>query len=163
MAESVKTIREFLVSLDRALTTRRLYSAGSAPYHEASKNVLEKFQQAAGEVGFALRIGPKDLSVGKVSVLSSENQEDWPFFTLFRDGLRELSFSSQVTVEELDQLLSALEAERNGVLGPSQDTVSFLWRCDLHGITFTAIDGIGDQEGEGQQDLETEDYRALVA
>ncbi len=59
--------------------------------------------------------------------------------------------------------LGALEAERKGLIGSTEDTVSILWRCDLRGITFAAIDGLGDQEGDGTGTSAKNEYGALVA
>jgi hypothetical protein len=60
--------------------------------------------------------------------------------------------------------MSAFEAEEKRQLGPSEDTVGFLWSCDLQGITYNAIDGIGDEEvGDDEPERGKEDYRALVA
>jgi hypothetical protein len=162
MEESTRVIKDFLMTFDKTLTIRRLYAPHMAPYQEAGRNLLEKFQQAAGDEGFVLRVTATDLFVGKASVLHRDQREESFFFPLFRDGLRELSFSPDVTLEELDLLLSTFEAERKKLVGPSLDTISFLWRCDLHGITFKAIDGIGDEEGDEATD-HTDDYRALVA
>jgi hypothetical protein len=163
MDPSVQPVKDFLSQLDKTLTTRRLYAPNMTPYREAGETLFERFQTAAGEVGFTLRVTSTDLYVGKFSVLHRDEREDSFFFPLYRDGLRELSFSPGVTLEELDGLLSTFEAERKRLVGPSQDTISFLWRCDLQSITFKAIDGIGDEEGDVSQDAAGDDYRALVA
>jgi len=135
-----------------------------APYHEAAQRLLERFRAAVGSEGFSLRLGPTDLFHGKVSLLHRPKREDSFFFPLYRDGLRELTFTPEATAKELDALLSAFEAEEKRQLGPSEDAVGFLWRCDLQGITYNAIDGIGDEEvGDDEPEAGKEDYRALVA
>jgi hypothetical protein len=134
-----------------------------APYQEAAQRLLERFRAAVGSEGFSLRMGPTDLFHGKVSLLHRPKREDSFFFPLYRDGLRELTFTPEATEQELDALLSAFEAEEKRQLGPSEDTVGFLWRCDLQGITYNAIDGIGDEEMGDEPEGGKEDYRALVA
>lgn len=163
MAESHEAVRDFALYVEKSLTTRRLYAPHMAPYREAGEKLLEKCRAAAGEQGFTLRLGPSDLFVGKTSVLNRPKREEAFFFPFYRDGLRELTFSPGMTAEELERLMSAFEAEEKRALGPAEDTVSYLWRCDLQSITYRAIDGIGDREGEEGPEAAAEDMSALVA
>ena len=163
MDPSAQVVKDFLNQLDKTLTTRKLYASHMAPYQEAGQTLFERFQTAAGEEGFSLRVTSTDLYVGKFSVLHKDEREESFFFPLYRDGLRKLTFAPGVTFEEVEGLLSTFEAERKRLVGPSLDTISFLWRCDLQSITFKAIDGIGDEEGDVSQDAAGDDYRALVA
>ena len=68
-----------------------------------------------------------------------------------------------VRADELDALLTTFEAEPKGVLGPSDDTVNFLWRRELENITYHAIDGIGDEEDTGEALVEHDDFGSAVA
>jgi hypothetical protein len=156
-------VREFVVYIEKCLTTRRLYAVHMAPYREAGEKLLEKCAAAVGEQGLTLRVGPNDLFVGKTSLINKPKREDAFFFPLYRDGLRELSFAPGTTAEELEGLLSTFEAEEKRALGPTDDTVTYLWRRDLHSITYRAIDGIGDKEGEEGVEAAGEDMSALIA
>jgi hypothetical protein len=162
MPEQAHPVRDFLLYLEKTLKTRRLYAPHMAPYREASVTLFDKFQAAAGDDGFVLRIGATDLYLDKGSVMNRDHRDESFFFPLYRDGLRELNFSPELTVEDIEQLLRTFEAESKGLIGPSQDTVSFLWRCDLQGATFKAIDGIGTEEGEDAA-TSGDEYGALVA
>lgn len=163
MAEPTDASRDFVLQLEKALTTRRLYAPHMAPYREASERLLEKARAAAAGDGFTLRFGPTDLFSGKTSLVHRPKREESFFFPLYRDGLREMTVGPEVSAAELEALLTAFQAEEKRLLGPSDDTVTYLWRCDLTSITYSAIDGIGDQEGdEGAEDTK-DDYRSLVA
>jgi len=87
--------------------------------------------------------------VDKASVLNRPKREESYFFPLYRDGLRELTFTPQVTQADLNGLLSALEIKDRD-LGPGDDMVNHLWRRDLTTITHSAIDGIGESEDAGE-------------
>lgn len=164
MAQAEGPIAEFAHQLETSLRTRRLYASHMAPYQEAAQRLLERFRAAVGSEGFSVRVGPTDLFHGKVSLLHRPKREDSFFFPLYRDGLRELTFTPDATEQELDALMTAFEAEEKRKLEPSEDTVGFLWRCDFQGITYNAIDGIGDEEvGDDEPEAGKEDYRALVA
>ena len=165
MADAVDPIREFVLVIEKTLITRRLYAPHMAPFKEANGRVYEKCRAAVGDGGFTLRVGTMDLFVGKTSVLNRPKLDESYFFPLYRDGLRELTFGPDVSREELEALLETFEAQEKRKLGPTDDTVSHLWRCDLQTITYNAVDGIGDQESEGDDEggAAGGDYRALVA
>lgn len=163
MEETIQPIRDFLSQVDKALSTRKLYPPKSPPYEEAGTKLFEYLKQAVGREGFTLNVTAADLLLGKTSVLHRDKREDSFFFPLYRDGLRELGFLPDATLEEIKKLLDTFQAQSKKLIGASQDTVSFLWRCDMHGITFKAIDGIGDEEGEGMGTSAQDDYQALVS
>jgi hypothetical protein len=76
MSESVQPVKDFLNQLDKALKTRKLYAANTQSYQEAGERLFEKFQTAtAVDGGFALRVGPTDLFLGKHSVIKREKRE----------------------------------------------------------------------------------------
>ena len=163
MDDPIQPIRDFVIHIEKTLTRRKLYASNTAPFRQAAENLFESLQAATGDEGLTIRLTSTDLFLGKTSILHRDKGEEAYFFPLFRDGLRELTFSPGTTLEETVLLLDTLEAEGKGLISPSQDTISFLWRCDLQGITFKAIDGIGDEEGEDQTDSVNDDYQALVA
>lgn len=160
--ESLHPVREFLLQVEKTLTTRKLYEPHMAPYREASQRLLDRFTEAAGDGGIELGFGPSDLYFDKKSVLKREQGEESFFFPLYRDGLREMTLRPGLNAEELDALLSAFEVERKGLLSPTEDTVSYLWRCELEGVDFKAIDGLGDEESVDGSEVPLDEYRALV-
>lgn len=133
------------MQIEKTLHARRLYRRGSSSYAEAGQRLRESCIAAAAERGFTLRIGPTDLFVDKTPLLNREKTEDAYFFPLYRDGLRELRFHSDVSLEEIEALLDLLETPRRS-LGAADDMVTQLWRLDLKTIGFVASDGLGDVE-----------------
>jgi hypothetical protein len=155
-------VRDFVLAIEKTLATRRLYAPHMEPYQDASRKLLEKCRAAVGESGFTLRVGPMDLFLEKKSLINRPKREEAFFFPLYRDGLRELSISSEIAAPELEALLRVLEAEEKRTLGPADDTVNMLWRSDLTAVTYSAIDGIGDQEGDDGPDGGKDDFGVLV-
>ena len=149
MVSSIENIRDFVWQVEKTLAARRLYHPSSAAFREANERLYEKCRTAAGAEGFTLGFGATDLYVDKTSVLNRPKHEESYFFSLYRDGLRELTFTSQVTQDDLNGLLSALEIKDRD-LGPGDDMVNHLWRRDLTTITHSAIDGIGDSEDDAE-------------
>ena len=149
MVSSIENIRDFVWQVEKTLAARRLYHPSSAAFREANERLYEKCRSAAGAEGFTIGFSATDLYVDKTSVLNRPKHEESYFFSLYRDGLRELTFTSQVTQDDLNGLLSALEIKDRD-LGPGDDMVNHLWRRDLTTITHSAIDGIGDSEDDAE-------------
>ncbi len=160
MPHSVDAVRELVLQVERTLTTRRLYHRDSAPYREASDRIYERCRAAIGDEALTLRIGVHDIFFGKQSLLQRPKSEEAFFFALYRDGLRELTFTPGTTRDELERLLSAFEVT-DKMLGPSEDMVSRLWRLDLHTITHRAVDGLGSGAETG--DDSDADFRRIVS
>lgn len=143
MPSEIHAIRDFALQIEKTLNARRLYRRGSPSHVEAGKVLREHCVAAAADRGFTLRVGPADLFVDKTPLLNREKTEDAYFFPLYRDGLRELRFRSDVSLEEIEALLDLLETPRRS-LGAADDMVTQLWRLDLKTIGFIASDGLGD-------------------
>jgi hypothetical protein len=155
MTQPLEAVRDFLLHLEKAVALRRLYAASSPHYREVVPKLLEKLLPAAGYQGFTVHLTARDLRLEEKSLLHRPDPEDSFFFPLYRDGVRELSFTPAVTEEELEALLAVLEAGRRRRMGPEEDAVVLLWQSGLDGIGFRAIDGIGDQEA-GEEDGKNE-------
>lgn len=156
-------VRELLLQIEKTLTVRKLYSPHAGPYQESMAALERKLWRALDGDAFTLRVGADQIGLGEDVLLERPDRDECFFFPLYRDGLRELTFSPEVDAGEIEALLTVFEAERHRRLAPDEDLVAFLWRCDLAGIHFTAVDGIGDEEAEGDEAQPGEDYRALVS
>lgn len=146
---SVELIRDFVLQIEKTLAARRLYDPGNAAYQDASQRLLEKCKAGASGDGFTLTVTATDLFVDKFSILSRPKHDESFFFPLFRDGLRELTFTADINTRELDALLDVLET-KDRELGQADDMVNLLWRRDLTAILHNAIDGIGESEDDGE-------------
>lgn len=138
------------MQLDKTLSARRLYAPNSPPHREATEALIEKCRRAGA---FVLDFTPTDLVCGRVSVLNKARREDAFFFPLYRDGLRQLTFSASVGEADLKSLLSIFEIKDKD-LGATDDTVNMLWRADLKTIRHAAIDELDDVEGAAHDELQ---------
>jgi hypothetical protein len=154
MAATVENVRDFVVQIEKTLSARRLYLPGNAAYQDANDRLLEKCRTAAEGGSFTILVGPADLFFDKSSILNRPKPDDSFFFPIFRDGLRALTFTSDVTADDLDSFISVLET-RDRDLGPTDDLVNQLWRHNLSTVQHKAVDGIGEsaEEGEAGQQL----------
>ena len=159
---SIEAVKDFVLQIEKTLAARRLYHVGNAAYLDASQRLLEKCRAAAEPDGFTLTLTSTDMFLDKVSVISRPKHDDSFFFPLFRDGLRELTFLSEVSAEDLDGLLGILETKDRD-LAFADDMVNFLWRRDLNTILHKAIDGLGDSEEDGEPGNELQGLVADLA
>ena len=163
MEDTVGVARTFVLQLERSLKIRRLYEPGMPPYRGTTEDLLRALHEATRAGDLTLLFSVSQIHAGKQLLIERSDREDAFFFPLYRDGLRELGFSKETTYGELDQLLNVFEADAQGRISPLDDTIRYLWRCDLTNVRFKAIDGIGDQEGgEGSDHYAQYDYRALI-
>ncbi len=146
---ATESVRDFVLQIEKTLAARRLYHPGNTAYREATERLLEKCLAAAGNEGLTITVTPTDIFFDKFSVLSRPKHDDSFFFPLFRDGLRELTFTTGVTANDLDAFLGVLETKDRD-LGPADDMINQLWRRDMTTIVHKAMDGIGDSEDDGE-------------
>jgi hypothetical protein len=165
---SPEAARDFLAQVEKTLTTRRLYAAHMAPYRDAFQRLATKLETVLEGGELTIQVGRNELRLENATVFQREAAEDCWFYPLYRDGVRELVFRWPPEAEELESFLTVLEADRRGLLGPAEDTVVLLWRSDLEAISYSAMDGLGDEEGEdagtrGESEGGVSDeFRALV-
>ncbi|HSP13193.1 MAG TPA: HEAT repeat domain-containing protein [Thermoanaerobaculia bacterium] len=149
---SIESVRDFVLQLDKTLSARRLYAPGSAPHRDATAALFDKCRRAAGSSGFTIEFRTTDLLYERQSVLNKPRREEAFFFPLYRDGLRELTFSPSVSAEDLSALVVIFETKERD-LSSADDTINTLWRADLSTIRHKAIDELDDIETSGRDDL----------
>ncbi len=159
---TAESARDFVLQIEKTLAARRIYSAGNAAYQEANQRLLEKCLAAAEGDGFTLTVTSTDLFLDKSPILNRPKHDESFFFPLFRDGLRELTFTSDINARDLAGFLEVLET-KDSQLAASDDIVTMLWRHDLTTIIHRAIDGIGDSEDDGQTGNELHGFIAELA
>ena len=158
MPHSFDSVHDFALQLEKTLHARRLYNPTSPPYREAGDRLLEKMRAAVDRDRLTLRLGTNDLFLEDRSVFNKAKREEAFFFPLYRDGLRELTFTPATSPADVESLLQILEL-REQHLGPDEDTVSHLWRADLTTIHHVAVDALSDGGADGS--ASARDLRAL--
>ena len=145
---AAESVRDFVLQIEKTLSARRLYHPGNAAYQDASQRLLEKCRAATEGDSFTIRFTSTDLFFEKIPILTRPKHEDSFFFPLFRDGLRELTFTADISARDLDALLDVLQTKERALA--NDDIVNLLWRRELTGIVHKAVDGIGDSEEDGE-------------
>ncbi len=136
----VAGVREILRLLVKTQKAQRLYDSKNAVAERLELDLFERlaaFVSEEGEVQLAV-LESQLLCDGSV-VFESVDRTDSLAFLLYRDGIRRLSFSSGLEIQELRSFLRCLN--RVAVFTNDQDDlVTLLWEQDFHSIRYSAIE-----------------------
>jgi len=139
--------QDALLALTRAARSFTLYEPTNkvvrtliADYRDRVRHVLDTFGPLALEVhAFELLLGGEIVYVEK-------DRERSLAFRLFRDGVRQLTFDTATTWEELLRLLEILSIRYTGVRQQEDDLVTLLRKASFPHIAITAIEGFVPEE-----------------
>src|SRR5262245_55809225 len=135
-------------SLERAMKTRKLYTADHPLRQEATDEILARFQEFFNRHGYLrVDVTPRELKLDGSPVLVAEARDPEIPFRLYKDGIRDLRFNRGITREEVLAFLSVLETDVRQLAEMDEDLVSLLWSKDLHAIDFVAVDEFETDEG----------------
>jgi HEAT repeat protein len=136
--EEIKAAKEIVQALLKARKTIRMYPDNNPVYKktldECHARFLDFFAYADS---LDLKIKQTDLLWGSEQIYHSAEKEDNFALFFFKDGLRELSFRKELSVQELQEFLKliALDFDRDAV---DDDVVTLLWERDFQGIKYVA-------------------------
>jgi len=132
--------------------------------HSISENSIRQFHKKLES--FLLQYGVFKVDIEKDRVTSQgENisagpfEEGTPMFTLFRDGIKWLEFSTGITEEEVRELLNIMKRYKLLSSEPDGDFVTALWEKRFSHIQYEAADiFFGDQTADISQFNQEGDY-----
>jgi len=135
--------------LEKALKVRRAYTKTSMHYKKTIEEVKKEIEENFKDL-INLKIKDNEVLQNDIPLYKKNKKEDNIFFPLYRDGLRELSIDPNISEEELEKFIEALNYD---ILKEKSemDTVGFLWSLDLESINYKAVDGISETGEEGEQ------------
>jgi hypothetical protein len=141
-ALDLQGLLRLLIKAQKAL---RLYEANNAIAQRLENDLYAKlFAHLEEEGSFELTVHEYKILFGEDEIYESHDRNDSLAFTLFRDGIRRLSFHPGLEGPELHGFLSCLN--RAGVHSKEQDDlVTLLWEQDFKSIKYYAIEDLKDE------------------
>ncbi|MDA8173416.1 MAG: HEAT repeat domain-containing protein [Nitrospiraceae bacterium] len=128
----IKAAQDVIASFQKARKSLRMYPSNNPIYVRTIEDVFRRLDNI-------LEIGPLELGVrqneilfGDTPVYTASGMEDNLAFFFFKDGLREISFKSGLTLEETREFLEAISQDS----GMDEDIVTLLWEKDLEHIKY---------------------------
>jgi HEAT repeat protein len=144
--------RNLVENMVRLARLQRLYN----PNNEIIKKQREAFDQYvrryfARNDELVLRITPTEIISHGEPVYESTDRHQSYAFRMFKDGIRWITISREVTPGELERFLSILGAE-TAAGGSYEDLSTLLWKAELRNITYRCVKGF-KEIGAGAVDV----------
>jgi hypothetical protein len=139
-------VRELVRLLVKTQKAQRLYDSRNAVAEKLELDLYQRLSDFASEEGeVQLAVLESQLRCEDQLVYESFDRTDSLAFLLYRDGIRRLSFSPGIELEELRAFLRCLN--RVALLTNDQDDlVTLLWEQDFRSIRYLAIEELSRNE-----------------
>ncbi len=145
-SRKIAGVRELVRLLVKTQKAQRLYDAKNSVSERLELELFERLSAFVSEEGeVQLTVLESQLRCDEEVVFESPDRTDSLSFLLYRDGIRRLSFSPGLELEELRSFLRCLN--RVALLTNDQDDlVTLLWEQDFHSIRYFAIEELARNE-----------------
>jgi hypothetical protein len=126
----------------RAARSVVLYDAGNQAvrgFLGELRTQLERFLAAFGPL--ALTVSPWQIRHGGEVVYAEHDRERSLSLRLYRDGIRRVTFGTEVSWDELAQLLGIVSLRFKGIRQQEDDIVTMMWAAAFDHIEIDAVEG----------------------
>jgi hypothetical protein len=164
-------VSELIQAMVKALRAFQMYLPNNPIYQRAILNVrsaLGPIWAATDELN--LHVGEADLLWEEQSVYHQINKSDSVAWSLFKDGMRELTIHRGAEEEELPRLLATINQARFLPADAGDDLLTLLWAMEFEHIKYRFVDFFAEGGGElpgpsgpAGGSASAEDRRAQVA
>ena len=124
--------------LVKGLRATQLYLPNNPVYQRAVENIKGAFRQvwqAADDLHFD--IGETELRWEDTVVYSQDNRGESIAWTLYKDGVRSLTFKRGVEDGEIVKFLGVLQQAKNLLADAPEDLLTLLWAQDFQFVSYT--------------------------
>jgi hypothetical protein len=142
-------VSELIQAMVKALRAFQMYLPNNPIYQRAIQNVRNAFAPIwATTDELILHIGESDLLWEEQSVYHQSNKSDSVAWSLFKDGMRELTIYKGAEAEELPRLLATINKARFLPADAGDDLLTLLWALEFEQIKYRFIDFFSEGGGE---------------
>jgi len=124
--------------ISKGMRATQLYMPNNPVYQRAVDNIRTAFRQiwqATDDLNFD--IGETEMRWEDRSVYSQDQRNESIAWTLFKDGVRSLSFKPGVEDVEIVRFLAVLQQAKNLQADAPDDLLTLLWAEDFQFVTYT--------------------------
>lgn len=142
-------VSELIQAMVKALRAFQMYLPNNPIYQRAIQNVRSAFGPiwaATDELVF--HVGETDLLWEEQSVYHQLNKSESVAWSLFKDGMRELTIHKGAEAEELPRLLATINQARFLPADAGDDLLTLLWALEFEHIKYRFIDFFAEGGGE---------------
>jgi hypothetical protein len=139
-------IADLLRQLDKTVRAHQLYPSHNAQYIKTVENLRAAFGTVWQEApSISLQVSDTEFTWYDVAVLSEpEKVSDSLPWTLFKDGVREITLARGFEGDELEKLLSIIPLVRRAQ-DHEDDILTLLWEQEFVFFTYRFIDNVSGQ------------------
>jgi HEAT repeat protein len=142
-------VSELIQSIVKALRAFQMYLPNNPIYQRAIQNVrnaLAPIWAVSDEL--VLGIGETDMLWEEHSVYHQPSKSESVAWSLFKDGMRELTLYKGAEVEELPRLLATINKARFLPADAGDDLLTLLWALEFEHIKYRFVDFFTEGGGE---------------
>jgi len=133
----------------KALRAFQMYLPNNPIYQRAIQNVRSAFGPIwAATDELVLHVGESDLLWEEHSVYHQINKSESVAWSLYKDGMRELTIYKGAEAEELPRLLATINQARFLPADAGDDLLTLLWALEFEQIKYRFIDFFAEGGGE---------------
>ncbi len=142
-------VSDLIQAMVKALRAFQMYLPNNPIYQRAIQNVRNAFGPiwvATDEL--VIHVGETDLRWEEQSVYHQTNKSESVAWSLFKDGMRELTIHKGAELEELPRLLAVINQARFLPADAGDDLLTLLWTLEFEHIKYRFIDVFSEGGGE---------------
>jgi len=145
----VSQVAELIQAIVKALRAFQMYLPNNPIYQRSIQNVRNAFAPIwAATDELALRVSESDLLWEEQSVYHQINRNDSVAWSLFKDGMRELTIHKGAEADELPLLLATINKARFLPADAGDDLLTLLWAVEFEHIQYRFVDMFAEGGGE---------------
>ena len=139
-------VQELLRQLDKTVRLHQLYPATNPTYLKTLEALRAAFREVWAEVNaITLQVTETQFTCGGAVVLDEpEKASDSLPWTLFKDGVRQLTLSSGFEQQEINALLEIIPKVRRA-LDWEEDVLTLLWAQDFEHLAYRFVDTVSSE------------------
>src|SRR5215210_4921724 len=141
-------ISELILVITKALRAFQMYLPNNPVYQRGIQNMRAAFQPIwAATDELLINVGETELVWEDQVVYRQANKNESVAWSLFKDGMRELTIHKGAEAEELPRLLAIINQARFLATDAGDDLVTLLWAHEFQLIQYQFVDFFGEGGG----------------
>lgn len=140
-------VRDIIRTLTKTLKTFTTYPKDNPIYQKFAAELFEKFGaffQSNDEL--VLDVGQYSLSYMDKEVYHNEEKTDNIALLLFADGIRQLQFYKEITLDEIIDFIDILRSAPKSEADADDDIVTLFWEKDIRNMGYNAVEDTVEDE-----------------
>jgi HEAT repeat protein len=151
-------VEELMQVVSKGMRATQLYLPNNPVYQRAVDNIRSSFRQIwQGTEDLILDIGETEMRWNDHVVYTQDQRHESIAWTLFKDGVRSLTFKPGIEEVEIVRFLGVLQQARNLQADAPDDLLTLLWAEDFQFVSYT----FRELAGENAVAIERSDAGAL--